>query len=270
MAVVQRILTPELDANPRVAIGNNRPPIDIEAKAAFDEALDEKEGFRARVESLLGAADRATATDEESAGRCGELVKQIRAASSYVDKTHETTKAPYLLAGRVIDAAKNELVGPLKVAKDKVEAKQTQFVREENARRDAEARRAREAEEARRREEWERQQAEAAAARAAAIAEAKANAAPEPVEVEPAPPPPAPVIMPEPERQIIRGDYGAAVSAKKEWYSTVEDYEVAFMAVSNNDKVREAIDRAVANMVRGGVHEIAGVRIWSDVKVSNR
>ena len=84
------------------------------------------------------------------------------------------------------------------------------------------------------------------------------------------PPPPAPVVMPEPERQIIRGDYGAAVSAKKEWYSSIEDYEVAFISVANNEKVREAIDRAIANMVRGGVHEIAGVRIWSDVKVSNR
>ena len=50
----------------------------------------------------------------------------------------------------------------------------------------------------------------------------------------------------------------------------VEDYELAFIAVANNEKVREAIDKAISNMVRGGVREIPGVRIWSDVKASNR
>lgn len=241
-------------------IGHNRPPLDIEAKSSFDEALDEKEGFRQRIAALLGSADRAAATDEESAGRCGELVKQIRAAITYIGKTHETTKAPYLLAGRVIDAAKNELVGPLETAKKTVEGKQTQFIREEDAKHQAEARRLREIEEARRREEWEAAQAKLKAER-----EAVADAAP----IEEVAPPP-PVFTPEPERQIIRGDYGVAVSGKKEWFSQIEDYEVAFMAVSNNEKVREAIDKAIAGMVRGGVREIAGVRIWSDLKVSNR
>lgn len=243
-------------------IGHNRPPLDIEAKSAFDETLDEKDGFRERVAALLGSADRAAATDEESAGRCGELVKQIRGAVTYISMTHETTKAPYLLAGRVIDAAKNELVGPLETAKKSVEAKQTQFIREEEAKRQAEARRLRDIEEARRREEWEREQTRLKAEREAAADASHVEEA--------APPLPPPVFVPEPERQIIRGDYGAAVSGKKEWLSQIEDYEVAFMAVSNNEKVREAIDKAIAGMVRGGVREIAGVKIWSDLKVSNR
>ena len=62
----------------------------------------------------------------------------------------------------------------------------------------------------------------------------------------------------------------ASVSGQKVWVSQVEDYEVAFIAVANNSKVREAIDTAIKAMVRGGVHEIPGVRIWSDVKASNR
>lgn len=260
MAVVQRARAPEMtEENPRAVLGDNRPPIDVEAKAEFDEALDQKEGFRQRMADLIGASERATATDEESAGRCGELVKQIRAAVSYVEKTHEATKAPYLLAGRVIDSAKKELVTPLEAAKKVVEGKQTQFLREEEAKRQAEFRRQREAEEARRRAEWEAEQA-----RLRAVAPADE---PAPI-VEAAPPPPPPA--PEPERTMIRGDFGAAVSAQKAWFSQVEDYEVAFMAVSNNEKVREAIDKAIANMVRGGVREIAGVRVWSDVKVSNR
>jgi len=213
--------------NPRAVMGGNRPPLDVEARFAFDEALEAtKPGLRERIDQLLAASDRASATDEESAGKCGELVKQIRAAAKAVDDAHTTAKGPYLAAGRAVDAAKNELRGPLDTAKGKVEAKQTQFLREQEAIRQAELRRQREAEEARRREEAE--------------------------------------------RQVIRGDYGATVSGQKVWLSQVEDYEVAFIAVANNSKVREAIDTAIKAMVRGGVHEIPGVRIWSDVKASNR
>lgn len=244
--------------------GHNRPPIDVEARSAFDDGIDAKDGFRARITALLSASDRAAATDEESAGRCGELVKQIRAAVKFIGDTHTTVKAPYLAAGRAIDAGKNELTGPLEAAKVKVEAKQTQFLREEDAKRQAEIRRQREAEETRRRAEWEADQARLKAEREAAAADAA------PVEEVAPPPPPAPVFVPEPERQIIRGDYGAAVSGTKVWVSQVEDYEVAFIAVANNSKVREAIDTAIKAMVRGGVHEIPGVRIWSDVKASNR
>ncbi len=259
-------------AKPPVAAGSvaghNRPPIDVEARSAFDDGIDAKDGFRKRIADLLGASERATATDEESAGRCGELVKQIRAAVKFIGDTHTTVKAPYLAAGRAIDAGKNELTGPLEAAKVKVEAKQTQYLREEDAKRQAEIRRQREAEEARRRAEWEADQARLKAEREAAAADAAdaADAAP----IVEAAPPPAPVFVAEPERQIIRGDYGAAVSGTKVWVSQVEDYEVAFIAVANNSKVREAIDTAIKAMVRGGVHEIPGVRIWSDVKASNR
>lgn len=229
--------------------GHNRPPLDVEARAAFDECLDQREGFRDRIEQLVGAADRAVATDEATAGRCGELVKQIRAATKVVEDAHGTTKAPYLAAGRAVDAAKNEIVARLEAAKRIVEGKQTVFLREQEAIRQAELRRAREAEEVARREREEQARADNPEAFAPAV---------------PAPPPA------EPERQIIRGDYGAAVSGQKVWLSQVEDYTVAFMAVENNSKVREAIDTAIKAMVRGGVHQIDGVRIWSDVKASNR
>jgi hypothetical protein len=240
--------------------GHNRPPLDIEARAAFDETIDQKDGFRARVASLIGSADRAVATDEESTGRCGELVKQIRAAVTYIEGAHKTAKEPYLLAGRVVDAAKNEMVTPLDAAKRMVEAKQTQFLREENARREMEARRQREAEAVRLREEADRA-AEEAKKRGMITEETVAIAAEDLNRHLP------PI---EPERTFIRGDYGAAVSGTKTWLSQIEDYEVAFIAVANNAKVREAIDKAVAAMVKAGVHEIAGVRIWSDVKASNR
>lgn len=243
--------------NPRAVIGDNRPPLDVEARYEFDRALDAiKPDMRGRIVDLVSAADRAAAVDEESAGRCGELVKQIRAAAKAVDDAHVTAKAPYLAAGRAVDDAKKELRNSLDDAKARVEDRQNQFLREEDAKRRAELRRQRDEEDARRREAIEREIAEAKASGQNIIDVAA---------VAPLPPP-----APEPERQVIRGDYGATVSASKVWLSQVEDYEVAFIAVANNSKVREAIDTAIKAMVRGGVHEIPGVRIWSDVKANNR
>jgi len=77
---------------------------------------------------------------------------------------------------------------------------------------------------------------------------------------------PEPVREPEP----IRGDYGTAVSRRTVKKCQVEDYDVAYIHVSKNTKVREAIDKAIAAQVRSGVEEIPGVRIWDDVAVSNR
>ena len=82
----------------------------------------------------------------------------------------------------------------------------------------------------------------------------------------PEPPAPEPVREPEP----IRGDYGTAVSRRTVKKCQVEDYDVAYIHVSKNTKVREAIDKAIAAQVRSGVEEIPGVRIWDDVAVSNR
>jgi hypothetical protein len=242
----------EPSENPRIALGGNRPPLDVEARAAFDDILDGKAGFRQRIKDLLGSADRAVATDEETAGKCGELVKQLRAASTFIEGAHKESKEPYLLAGRAIDGAKNELIGPLAAAKVKVEGKQTQFLREEDARRQAEARRKWEAEQAQRR------------------AEDEARRAAEPTALVTDPALIADLPAPEPERQIIRGDFGAAVSGKKEFVATVRDYEVAFIAVADNVNVRAAIDKAVSALVRGGVRKIEGVDVIEQLKVSNR
>ena len=95
---------------------------------------------------------------------------------------------------------------------------------------------------------------------------AESAEAPTPIE-EPAPAP-MPVEPPKPE--IVRGAFGAAVSTGKKMVAQVVDYELAFMAVSGNVKVREAIDKAIAAMVRAGQHEIPGVNVIEDVKVSNR
>ncbi|MFK4794917.1 hypothetical protein [Sphingobium sp. ZW T5_29] len=234
-------------------IGHNRPPMDVEARADFDEKLALSKANREKIAQLVASADRAVAVDEDSLGKCGELVKQIRAAESVVSSTHQDVKAPYLAAGRAVDEAKNELVTQLSGAKALVEGKQKAFLREAQAKRDAEARRIREAQEL---VDRERREQEAAAA-------AAGQRAPEPEPVY-APPPPSARIEP------IRGDFGATVSTTKKKLCEVTDYTLAFMKVEKNAKVREAIDKAIAALVRAGEHEIDGVRIWDDIAVSNR
>lgn len=251
------------------AIGHNRPPVDILAKSEFDEQIDQHEGLRKRITDLVGAADRATATSEETMGRCGQTVIQIRACMKKIEDAHTTAKAPYLEGGRVIDKAKKELMAPLEAAKSKIEGKQQVYLRAQ-ARADQERREKQEAEERRIQAENERRQREHE--EAVRRAQEEAEAAGKPVE-EVAPPEPVYIAPPAPkpiERGIIRGAEGAAISGRKVWKSEVQDYAAAFSMVASNPKVREAIDQAIAAIVRAGVREIAGVRIWEDVGVSNR
>ncbi len=253
---------PEQKSESRHGIGGNNPPPDAMARdefnAALDAALARRSLTRARFEDLIDQASRARATDDETVGRCGELVKSLRAAIKLVDDIHAETKAPYLGAGRELDALRNALKAPLDEAKRTVERKQAQYLTEQENLRLAELRRQREEDEARRRAERE--------AELARQAEEGIPAAP------PAEPEPEVVAAPVEKPEIIRGDFGAAVSGKREWVGEVVDYEVAFVAanLAGNAKVREAIDKAVAGAIRGGAREIEGVRIYQQIKASNR
>lgn len=234
--------------------GHNRPAPANDVLREFNDLLAQRDGFEQRIVDLCGASQRAIATNEDTAGKCGELVKQIGAAERVINDAHKAAKEPYLEATRAIDGAKREKLSPLEAAKAAVNGKLTTYLREERARQEAEARRIAD----------ERRQAEAEQRRREE--EDRANNAPAPErEHEPAP---APVAAPEPTR--IRGDFGALTTGKTVWKHEITDIEVAFMAVSNNEKVREAIDKAVGAMVRSGVRQIEGVRIFSDIAAQVR
>lgn len=232
-------------------IGHNRPPIDEMARQDFNEAIDAKEGFRSRVEELVAAAGRAVCTTEEEAGRCGELIRQIRAAEKFTEETHRDVKAPYLAASRAVDDAKNTLIAPLVDAKQSTQKKLNTFIAEQEQARLEQQRREREAEEVRQREEAERLRAEGVAE--ADVAEIVTTTAPV-----------------QAERTMVRGDYGAAVSGRKEWTFQIEDYETALLEVAGNAKVREAVEKAIAGLVRSGTREIKGVRIFEQTKANVR
>lgn len=247
--------------------GHNRPSPANDVVREFNDLLAQRDGFTDRCEALAGAAERAIATNEETAGRCGELVKQISAAERVINDAHKSAKEPYLEASRAVDSAKKAKLGPLEQAKATVTDKLNTFLRLDRKRGLARAEgvtiddsmnetaidkavtehRAAQAEQRRREEE----------------ARAANGPAPEPI-AEPTPPP----VAPEPTR--IRGDFGALTTGKTVWRHEITDWEIAFMQVANNEKVREAIDKAIGAMVRSGVRQIEGVRIYSDVAAQVR
>lgn len=227
--------------------GHNRPSPAADVVREFADHLAQRDGFDQRCIDLAGAADRAVATNEETAGRCGELIKQIGAAERVINDAHKTAKEPYLEASRAVDSAKKAKLGPLETAKATVTGKLNVFLREERAKQEAEQRR----------RDEERRAAEAEQRRREEEARAANQPAPEPEPL----PEPAPAA-PEPTR--IRSDFGALTTGKTVWRHEITDWEIAFMQVANNERVRETIDKAIGAMVRSGVRTIEGVRIFSD------
>jgi rRNA maturation endonuclease Nob1 len=290
---------PEKPAPAATHIGHNRPPLDELIPEEFrTELLREKPEFLTKLHDLVEAANRAQAVDDDTLGRCGNLVNAYRACANHIDATHKAVKQPYLDGGRLVDGEKNALRGQVDAARAKVEGIANAFT----AKRDAELRAERERIAAEQRAaaakaaaaEAERERAERAAIAAAEFAEraridaekagdaealAKANAdvldaseradaAAIAAEVAMAEASFAPAL---PDKiEPVRSDEGALVSSKQEWRSEVTDYTLAFMACEDNPKVREAIDKAIAGLVRAGKRQIDGCKIWPVAKANFR
>ena len=278
-----RTLEPEVsDANPRAVLGGNKPPLEELIPIEFRSALlADRSDFLTKVDALIDAASRAHADDDESLGRCGDLVNAYRKASQHVDATHKAVKEPYLLGGRLVDAEKNAIAARLADARAKVERIANAYVADREAKAKAErdriAAEQRAAAERAMAAQREQMRAEAEAARAAReasnaqereAAQALADKAARDAEEAAAAAALAPAA---PERaEPVRSDEGATVSGKQEWQSQVTDYQVAIFAVIDNAKVQEAIDKAIAALVRAGKREIEGVRIWPVAKANFR
>lgn len=246
---------------------HNQPPIEERIPAEFREALlSERGDFIVKLDQLLGTGDpnaedfregavhRAKCVDDDTLGKCGELVKVLRACEQLVGKVHTEQKAPHLIAGRLVDAERNAFVARISTGKSKIETLQQDYLREQR-RKEQEAEAERQAEI--RRQDEERRKLEELAR--------ENNIDPA---VLPPPPPPPPIARAEP----IRSDGGATVSRLTEWKSEVEDYRLAFTSVKDDAKVREAIDAAIQRLVKAtkGQKPLKGVRIFEDVKASNR
>lgn len=286
MPIVQEAPKPDLGenpaSNPRAQMGDNMPPLEERIGMEFREALlSQRPDFINRMESAIAAVDRANVTDDETLGKAGDLEKILRACDGHVSETHKAVKQPYLDGGRAADAEKNRLISPITEARSALRNRMNGFmaereaaIRAEQARvaaaqraaqeeADRAARAAREAEEVAQRAAREATNDEdrEAARLAAADAQAKAEEA---IAA-------APLAAAAPARaEPIRSDAGSTVSGKTVWNSEVEDFAKAFKAVKSNPKVQEAINTAIAGLVRAGTREIPGVRIWSTVQAVAR
>ena len=120
-------------------IGHNRPPLEELIPQEFrEELLRERPDFLLVMDRYVDAADRAEATDDETLGKCGDLVKGYRACISHITETHKVVKEPYLKGGRLVDAEKSALLEKVEAAKRKVEGIGNDFVAKRDAERRAE------------------------------------------------------------------------------------------------------------------------------------
>lgn len=240
-------------------MGHNQPPLEERVPIEFRAGLLEtRPDFLKKIDDLLGVGDpnsenyrpgsvhRAVCNDDDTMARCASLIGLLRAAEKHVGDTHKAMKQPYLDGGRLVDGQKNAIVGRIAAGRSIVEELQNTYQRkllkEENDRRQ-----------------------KAADERARLETLARENGL-EDVIPEVPEPAPAPVS-----RAPIRSDDGATVSTTTVLVPTVTDYTKAFRHVKNDAKVREAIDAAIARLVKATKStELNGVSIVSDVKVNNR
>lgn len=227
---------------------DNSPPLEERVMLEFEEEL-ERDGVKARVQELLESAGRVPEKieDDTIAGKVGDLCKLARDVEKRIADAREKHNRPLLNAQRALKGKADGIFAPLSTAIANVRSRLNAYMAEQ-ARKADEERRRREEEARRIREEQERKAAET-------------GAEPEPiVEVEP-------VKVAEP---VARGDLGARVGTTTRWVSEVEDYKKAFTAVADNANVREAVDKAVAALVRSGARQIKGVRIFEETVASVR
>lgn len=283
MPIVQAAPEPEVvDLNPRAVMGANEPPIEEQIAMEFREALlSERPDFMVRMEGAVAAVDRAEVVDDETLGKAGDLAKILRACEAYVAEVHKAVKEPHLARSRACDAEKNALTGKITVARSRLADVMNAFMAKREAERRAEEMRraaeARAAAEAAAKAEREAREAELAAQRAMAEAAneaereaAAARAAEAQREAEQRMADAALAAAPVGRAEPVRSDTGSTISGRTVWQSEVENYKQAFAAVSDDTKVREAVDAAVSRLVRAGKREIKGVRIWSTTQAVAR
>lgn len=226
---------------------DNQPPLEERVLMEFVEQLD-KEGLTARIAELTASAGRVPASidDDCTAGKVGDLIRQASAARKRIEELREVHNRPLLNAQRSLKGRMDGMLADLDTAIRGVRGRLDAYVAEQERKRreaqriaDEQARAAREAAETAARE------AEAAGKPAPAVS-------------------PPTIIPAEIEKPIVRGDQGAAISTRTVWKSEVEDYKKAFAHVATNANVREAIDKAVAALVRAGTRELKGVRIFEE------
>jgi len=223
---------------------NLRDALEVEIEDAlreFKEQLDERGGEIARVHVI----------NDETAGRATALAGILADIASGAERKRVELKEPFLKSGKRVDAAFGSFAEIVKRTKSTIVGMIDGYRREQD----------RKAQEERDRLEREaREKAEAAAAAAAAgnlVQAAKLEQQAETVAAQ-AQEAAAPTT--------IRSSYGQTASGRTEWKFEVIDRKKLPASVTTHPKVREAQDAVIGALIRSGVREILGVRVYSESK----
>lgn len=279
----------QAEPNERVAIGDNRPPLEESIVLDFEEALRGREGLIDRIAAMeTRAADPKPCTTADMAGRYGDFIKMTGAAVKVIEEEREKLNRPLLTAQRSLKAKADSYSQRAAAAGAKVRVQLDAYLAEQEKARRAEAARLAEIE---RQAAAERQriideanrkaaaEAEAERKRLQAIEDERAAAeqrAATVVEVEPEP---VFVAAPEPQftaapaaRGPLRGDYGTAVSTVETWDVKVVNIRQVPDQFLKHPTVLEALEKVIRPLVRGknGLREIKGCEISSKLGSSVR
>lgn len=229
-------------------IGHNLPPLP-------DLLKEETADLSSRAADLVAAAGRCHVEDEDTAGRATTLAQMISAHLKTIDGKRTERKQPILEAGRTIDAHFKALSDPLDSAKrtvvgliDAYRREQERKAAEERRKLEEQARQAREA-------------AEAAAQKSDGSLDAEIEATHRATEAAALEQRAAAVEGP-----VIQSEYGAKAIGRKVAKHEIEDPLAVFKYLLKTDKPRaiEAVSEIVGRLVRAGIREIPGARIWEE------
>lgn len=235
-------------------------------RAELDQSCKE---LMDRRDQLIAAVERAPdiITDEETAGRVADFIKQISAAIKLADGERTRRKQPWLDGGRTVDGFFKTVTGPLDDAKKQIQGRLTAWQRaraeEERQRRMAEERAAREAA-----EKAARDAAEAAAKleseddlESAIAAEEAARIARESAEKAA-----QDAVAKAADMHRARGDYGSTASLRTFWDFRDMDSATLDLEALRPYLAHDALEKAVRAAIRAGVREMRGVVIFENQK----
>ncbi len=200
-------------------------------------------------------------TDDDSAGKVADFVKQVTACSKALDTARVGAKEPFLDGGRNVDGWFKKLTDPLGGLKRRVEDKLGVYLREkadkERRTREAEAKRLADEAAAREAETMKLAEVEGVTPEvadasldqtiAAQITAAQALTA---AEVKPA------------ELARTRGDFGALATLRREWTFEALDRATLDLEALRPHLPADGLEKALRSFIKAGGREIRGARIY--------
>lgn len=247
----------------------NFPPRDLlTGEALREQLIDQNVELLNRRNELLDAAARAPEiTDEDTAQKISDFIKQLTALAKTADAARVAAKEPYLAGSRGVDGFFHAITDPIGKAKGIIEAKLSIWLR---AKADKE-RRAREATAQAAREEEMRKFAEAQAAEKAAnrrtadeATKANARAAEQAAQA-------AAAEAAERQKEAdasaaelsrTRGDYGAVASLRTYWTFRNPDRASLDLEALRPHIPTDCLEKAIRSFIKAGGRQLDGVVIY--------